>query len=88
MNISLTPELERYIHDKVSTGLYTTASEVIRESLRMMHAHDEVQAHRINELNQAISIGMKQLSNGEKISADKSYEKLKDKINKIAKKNK
>ncbi len=29
MNISLTPELERLVNDKVSTGLYQTASEVV-----------------------------------------------------------
>jgi hypothetical protein len=34
MNISLTPELEKYVRDKVATGLYNNASEVIREALR------------------------------------------------------
>ncbi|MGH6971770.1 MAG: type II toxin-antitoxin system ParD family antitoxin, partial [Caulobacteraceae bacterium] len=35
MNISLTPELERRIAEKVETGLYNTASEVVREALRL-----------------------------------------------------
>lgn len=36
MNVSLTPELERYIRRKVGTGLYNNASEVIREALRLL----------------------------------------------------
>jgi putative addiction module CopG family antidote len=36
MNVSLTPELERYIRSKVATGLYNNASEVIREALRAL----------------------------------------------------
>ncbi len=38
MNVSLTPELERYIRRKVATGLYNNASEVIREALRLLVA--------------------------------------------------
>jgi len=36
MNVSLTPELEKYIRRKVATGLYNNASEVIREALRLL----------------------------------------------------
>ena len=36
MNISLTPELERYIRRKVNSGLYSNASEVVREALRLL----------------------------------------------------
>ena len=40
MNISLTPELERFVQEKVACGMYTSASEVIRESLRLMHTYN------------------------------------------------
>lgn len=36
MNISLTPELEQYIRRKVESGLYSNASEVVREALRLL----------------------------------------------------
>ncbi len=32
MNVSLTPELEELISRKVKSGMYNSASEVIRES--------------------------------------------------------
>ena len=34
MNVSLTPTLEEYVRRKVESGLYNTASEVVREALR------------------------------------------------------
>lgn len=37
MNVSLTPELERFVREKVATGLYNNASEVVREALRALH---------------------------------------------------
>jgi len=36
MNVSLTPELEKYVRRKVASGLYNNASELIREALRLL----------------------------------------------------
>jgi len=86
MNISLTPELEKYVNTKVNSGMYTSASEVIRESLRLLHTYEDIQTQRAQELNDAVNIGLMQLSRGHKISAKDSYSKLQAKINKIAQK--
>ncbi len=40
MNVSLTPELDRYVSEKVDSGRYTSASEVVREALRLMETRD------------------------------------------------
>jgi antitoxin ParD1/3/4 len=88
MNISLTPELEQFVQQKVNSGMYTSASEVIRESLRLLYIQDDLQSQKIEQLNQAIELGMQQLSEGKKISAEASYERLKKKIDSIAKDNK
>ena len=85
MNISLTSELEKFVQDKVNSGMYTSASEVIRESLRVLRAYEDVQTHRIQQLNEEIAMGMKQLDSGQKILAKDSYKKLKAKINKKSK---
>ena len=84
MNISLTPELEQFVQAKVDSGMYTSASEVIRESLRLLHTHDDLQTQRIKQLNQAIDVGLQQLSGGNKTPAKDSYLRLKGKIDKIA----
>lgn len=85
MNVSLTPELEQYVHDKVTSGFYTSASEVIRESLRLMHTYDDLQEQRIAQLNQTIELGLSQLKSGQKVSAAKSYQRLKKKIQAVGK---
>lgn len=36
MNVSLTPELEKFVEKEVDTGLYQTASEVVRAGLRLL----------------------------------------------------
>ncbi|MCY3826602.1 MAG: type II toxin-antitoxin system ParD family antitoxin [Candidatus Dadabacteria bacterium] len=40
MNVSLTPKLEEFIREKVSSGLYNNASEVVREALRLLVKRD------------------------------------------------
>jgi len=40
MNITLGKEFERRISEKVADGLYTSASEVIRDGLRMLFEKD------------------------------------------------
>jgi antitoxin ParD1/3/4 len=42
MNVSLTPELEKFVEGKVESGLYNNASEVVREGLRLLKEHDEI----------------------------------------------
>ena len=42
MHISLTPELEFIIKEKVASGLYNNASEVVREALRFMKTNEEL----------------------------------------------
>lgn len=42
MNVSLTPTLEDLIREKVESGLYNNASEVVREALRLMNMHEQL----------------------------------------------
>lgn len=42
MNVSLTPTLEKMVREKVESGLYNNSSEVIREALRLMGAHEQL----------------------------------------------
>ncbi len=58
MNVSLTPDLEKYINDKVARGLYHSASEVIREGLRLLKDRDALREIQLKELQQQIQIGI------------------------------
>jgi antitoxin ParD1/3/4 len=52
MNVNLTPQLEEMVRQKVASGLYTMASEVVREALRLMDAKDRLQAAKLAQLRQ------------------------------------
>ena len=57
MNISLTPTLEKFVQDKVASGLYNSVSEVIREALRLLASKEGVSKERIAQLNKEIEEG-------------------------------
>jgi len=77
VNISLTPELEQLIEDKVKTGLYHSASEVVREALRLLRERDLLQELTLLELRRDIEIGMNQLEKGQVVSEEELLARLK-----------
>ena len=54
MNVSLTPELEKFVHAKVQAGRYNSASEVVREALRLLELHEQSRAVQLGEFNQEL----------------------------------
>jgi len=58
MNINLTPQLEDMVRRKVASGLYASASEVVREALRLMEEQDRVRAAKLEQLRQDIFEGL------------------------------
>ena len=66
MNISLTPELEKAVKNKVKSGLYNNASEVIREALRQSLARETDNTWLVREA----AIGYAQLESGQTVSVD------------------
>lgn len=65
MNISLTPELEQYVNGKVEGGMYHSASEVIREGLRLLKEKDELHHSKLQDLRAAIQVGSEQADRGQ-----------------------
>ncbi len=65
MTISLTPELEKLINEKVQSGEYASANEVIRESLRLLEEHEELHRIKYEALKREVDIGVAQIARGE-----------------------
>ena len=59
MNVSLTPKLEEVVAEKVASGRYASASEVVREALRLLSERDQ-----LNQLRQEVRLGIEQLDRG------------------------
>ena len=76
MNVSLTPQLEELVNRKVASGLYNSASEVVREGLRLLDEQDAIRRLRIAELRKKIASGIRQAERGEVIESDALIKRL------------
>jgi antitoxin ParD1/3/4 len=65
MNITLGKEFERRINEKVEDGLYTSASEVIRDGLRLLFEKDSAKNQQLEILREEVAKGLQQLAAGE-----------------------
>ena len=82
MNVSLTPELEQFVQGKVESGLYNNASEVIRESLRLLKEHDEVRLKWRDQIER----GWLQAQGGQLVDGPKAMVEIKGRLGARAKK--
>jgi antitoxin ParD1/3/4 len=65
LNVSLTDELAEFVKSRISTGRYTSASEVVREALRLMERHEQAEAAKLQWLQQAYRDGVASCDAGE-----------------------
>jgi antitoxin ParD1/3/4 len=68
MNITLGKEFERRNSEKVADGIYTSASEVIRDGLRMLFEKDVAEHKQLEILREEVAKGFEQLAAGESSS--------------------
>ena len=79
MNVSLTPDLEQFVQQKVETGRYTSASEVVREALRLLEEHEQARAAQIAAFNKELSRRLAALERGETVAASEIRSRLRRK---------
>ncbi|MEW9615880.1 type II toxin-antitoxin system ParD family antitoxin [Shinella sp. S4-D37] len=65
LNVSLTPEFADFIEEAVASGSYVSASEVVRDALRLMRQERESEAARLALLRKAVDAGLAQSERGE-----------------------
>jgi len=70
MNVHLTPELEQLVLTKVKSGRYNSASEVVREALRLMEQKDELRSIQLQELRKRMDKGLAQAERGEGVDGE------------------
>jgi antitoxin ParD1/3/4 len=58
MNVNLTPQLEELVRAKVDSGMYSSASEVVREALRLMDEQDRLRQVKLDELRREVRQGL------------------------------
>ena len=76
MNVSLTPELEKFVSGKVESGRYNSASEVVREALRLLEEHDAARAAQLAEFNGELGRRLAALDRGETVTSGEGHARL------------
>ena len=76
MNVHLTPELEQLVQSKVKSGRYNSASEVIREALRLLEQRDEVFTLRKDEIRKQIEDGWQSAKREEIADGDEVFDRI------------
>lgn len=70
MNVDLTPEFEQLVQDKVRSGQYNSASDVVCEALKLLRQNDELRAIQLQDFRDRIETGLSQLERGEGVDGD------------------
>jgi len=58
LNVSLTPHLEAFVHETVTSGRYQSASEVIRTALRLLEEREQQKAATLDWLALEVQKGL------------------------------
>lgn len=72
MNVSLTPELEKFVADTVATGDYASASEVVRAGLRILAEEEAWKAH----LRHKIELGLADMAAGRFVDGETAMKRI------------
>lgn len=81
LNVSLTPELEKFVRERVSSGRYATSSEVVREGLRLLQNQERETEAALAALKEQLKRGREQAERGEFVDFDAVFEKARTLIN-------
>lgn len=76
MNVHLTPELEQLVQNRVKSGRYNSASEVVREALRLLEQRDEVFTLRKDEIRKQIEEGWHSAKRGEFVDGNDVFDRM------------
>jgi len=80
MNVNLTPDLEHIVHAKVRAGHYNSASEVVREAIRLMDERDQFTNLRKDDIRRKIDVGLASLNSGKGIDGEAFMAQMTDEL--------
>ena len=83
MNIQLTPELERLLQKKMRACGYNSASEVVREALRLMEERDRFIDLRKEEIRKQITRGLKSLRMGKSVDGKAVFARIEGELDRL-----
>jgi antitoxin ParD1/3/4 len=75
-NIALTPHLDKLVQQRVASGRYQSASEVVREGLRLLEQRDEERNAELQQVRQQIEEGWQASERGEVVDGPSVFREI------------
>lgn len=76
MNVSLTPEIEQFVAEQVAAGRYRSASEAVRDALRLLQEREAERGAKLEALRTSVGVGLAELDRGEALSGEQVFPEL------------
>lgn len=80
MTVSLTPELESFVSSRVESGKFVSASEVVREGLRLLEEREARRDAELARLRRDVQLGLEQARAGELVDGEEVFAELERRI--------
>ena len=75
-NIALSPQLDKFIQNKIESGRYQSASEVVREGLRLLEEREQDRKAALADVRKKIAVGYAQIRKGDTVDPDEVLVKI------------
>ena len=80
MNVSLTPEVENFVHTKVTAGRSASAGEVVRDALRLLEDYEKSRAVQLEDFGSVIDRRLASLDRGEGMDRETVFAQIREKF--------
>ncbi|CCQ54234.1 type II toxin-antitoxin system ParD family antitoxin [Crocosphaera watsonii WH 8501] len=87
MNITLSPEQEKFIQSQIARGKYTNIQQVIDSALKLLEKQDQNYEQWLDETRQKVKVGLEQLERGDKVDGEVVIAQLEAKFKRMREEN-
>lgn len=76
MNVNLGPTFDKFVGTLLSSGLYQSQSEIIREGLRLLKEQGDAKQARLQQFKRELAVGIEQADQGRFVNGEKVFQRL------------
>jgi antitoxin ParD1/3/4 len=80
MDITLQPELEQFIQEKITSGQYRSLDEAVNAGLKLLMEQELIYQGRFAQLKQEIMIGIEASEKGEVVDSETVFSSIQEKL--------
>ncbi|OFV89648.1 MAG: hypothetical protein A3G76_11740 [Acidobacteria bacterium RIFCSPLOWO2_12_FULL_65_11] len=65
LTVALPPQLDAFVRERVASGRFGTASDVVQEGLRLLEGREQEREAALADLRREINVGLEQARSGQ-----------------------